>query len=474
MKKIYAFVLGLLGVVGASAQQDIVGGAVRVNNLHVAQNDSSLFVSMTLDVTGIGKMGSNRQMLLTPALVAGTDTVRLNDMILAGRNRWYAYVRNPERTKGTALYRVGKIHDIVYKDVVPYQTWMEKSSLVMLAGECACLNRIEQDRSDVLAALDYAPYDPALAWVVPNPGKDSIVIEGQALVEFRVNRTELDEHYRNNIAELGKILHTIDVVKNDPDCSITHVHIKGHASPEGLYANNVRLAEGRTATLKQYVRDLYHFADSVVTSSFEPEDWAGLRDSVKVSALPNKEAILQLIDDGSMKPDLKDWTIKRRYARDYAYMLAQYYPALRRSDYRVVYKIRDYTDIEEAKRIFNEAPAKLSLRELFDVANTYQPGSEEFQHVLETAALLYPDSEVANLNAANAAIVRKNYEGAAKYLQRAGDMPQTILVKGILAVVQSDYSAAQTCFEQAARAGVKEAEANLKEMERMKKRNVIK
>ena len=473
MKKIYAFFLGLLGVVSASAQQDIVGGAVRVNNLQVAQNDSSLFVTMTLDVTGAEAMGNNRQMLLTPALVAGTDTIRMHDVLLAGRNRWYAYLRNPERTRGAALYRVGDTHEIVYKDVVPYRKWMEKSSLVMLAGECACLDRIEQDRADSLATLDYAPYAPTFAWIVPDPGKDSIVIEGQALVEFRVNRTELDEHYRNNTAELGKILHTIDVVKNDPDCSITHVHIKGHASPEGLYANNVRLAEGRTATLKQYVRDLYHFADSVVTSAFEPEDWGGLRDSVMASVLPNKESILALIDE-PMDPDRKDWTIKRRYPKDYAYMLRQYYPALRRSDYRVVYKVRDYTDIEEAKRVFAEAPAKLSLRELFDVANTYEPGSEEFQHVLETAALLYPESEVANLNAANAAIVRKNYAGAAKYLQRVTDTPQAMLVKGILAAVQEDYPTARTCFEQAAQAGIKEAEENLKEIERMTKKNLIK
>jgi uncharacterized protein YbbC (DUF1343 family) len=34
--------------------------------------------------------------------------------------------------------------------------------------------------------------------------------------------------------------------------------------------------------------------------------------------------------------------------------------------------------------------------------------------------------------------------------------------------------AAEACFEQASQAGVKEAEANLKEMERMKKRNIIK
>lgn len=466
MKKIYACFFGLLCVVGAFAQQHILGGTVKVNGLQVAKNDSSLFVSMTFDVTEAGAIGTNRQLLLTPALVAGTDTVRLSDVLLAGRNRWYAYQRNPKRMQGASLYRAGDTRQIEYRDVVSYRSWMENSTLVMLAGECACVGTIEQDRMELLSALDFAAYNPTFAWLVPEPGKDFRVVEGQALVEFRLNRAELEEHYRNNQTELGKILHTIDLVKSDPDCSITHIHIKGHASPEGLYGNNVRLAELRTATLKEYVKSHYHLADGVVTTSFETEDWSSLRDSVVASALPNKEAILKWIDEPT-NPDVKEWNIRLTYPEDYAYMLEHYYPSLRRSEYRVVYKVRDYTDIDEAKRVFGEAPGKLSLRELFDVANTYQPGSEEFQHVLYTAALLYPHSQLANLNAANAAIVRNSYAEAEKYLQRAGDMPQAILARGILAAVHGDYSTAKTLLLQAKQAGVKEAEENLKEIERI-------
>ena len=58
---------------------------------------------------------------------------------------------------------------------------------------------------------------------------------------------------------MAKIRQTIDVVRNDADTRITALSIKGYASPEGSYSNNVRLAKGRTETLKNYVQSLYAF-----------------------------------------------------------------------------------------------------------------------------------------------------------------------------------------------------------------------
>ena len=72
-----------------------------------------------------------------------------------------------------------------------------------------------------------------------------------------MNRTEIHPDYRRNPEELKKILSTIDAVKNDADSKIISISIKGYASPEGSYSNNIRLAKGRTETLKEYVRKQY-------------------------------------------------------------------------------------------------------------------------------------------------------------------------------------------------------------------------
>ena len=55
--------------------------------------------------------------------------------------------------------------------------------------------------------------------------------------------------------------------------TITSLSIKGYASPEGPYANNERLAKGRTEALVDYVRNLYSFPAGLATTSWEAEDW---------------------------------------------------------------------------------------------------------------------------------------------------------------------------------------------------------
>ncbi len=45
---------------------------------------------------------------------------------------------------------------------------------------------------------------------------------------------------------------------------LSHIHIEGSASPEGPAPNNVRLAEGRAASLKRYLQDGIAYPDSVL------------------------------------------------------------------------------------------------------------------------------------------------------------------------------------------------------------------
>ena len=108
-------------------------------------------------------------------------------------------------------------------------------------------------------------------------GAETRELKGSAYIDFPVNRTEIYEDYRRNPIELAKIRATIDTVRNDADTRITSIRIKGYASPEGSYANNTRLAQGRTETLKDYVQRLYNFPSGVMatdTSLRTGQDWS--------------------------------------------------------------------------------------------------------------------------------------------------------------------------------------------------------
>ena len=194
-----------------------------------------------------------------------------------------------------------------YRTVVPFQGWMAAAILMMDEGECGCRCEVVMSDNEMLTALNFKPdvFKPTFVYLAPQAETVKIrEVKGSAYVDFPVNRTYINENYRDNYVELQKIRNTIDIVRNDADTRITSVFIKGFASPEGLYANNARLAKGRTAAVKEYVRKLYEFPDSLMVTAYEPEDWEGLTRYVETSDLPNKTGILDLIGS-EMEPDRK-------------------------------------------------------------------------------------------------------------------------------------------------------------------------
>ncbi len=107
------------------------------------------------------------------------------------------------------------------------------------------------------------------------------------------------------------------------------------------------------------------------------------------------------------------------------------------------FTIRQYTDIEEIKELLRTNPGKLSLNEMFVGASAMTPGTPEYNHAFEVAVLLYPDSEDANLNAANVAMQEKNFTKAEQYLKKAGSSTAAIYARGILEGLKGDYALAE-------------------------------
>ena len=242
--------------------------------------------------------------------------------------------------------------------------------------------------------------------------------------------------------------------------SITGIEIHGYASPEAPYNYNARLAEGRAKTLTDHVRRLVNLEDRLFKVTSTPEDWDGLREAVLSSNLEHKQEILDIIDDNKLTPDTRERKIKSNYPKEYRFMLDTYYPALRHSDYVVSYTVRPFS-VEEAKEILRTKPKQLSLEEMYLVAQTYEPGSDEFNEVFQTAVHLYPEDETANLNAACAEIERGDYKAASRYLAKAGNSPYAAHARGVMAMKQGNDDEARRQFTIAAQGGVKEAQQNL-------------
>ncbi|MDE7025912.1 MAG: DUF3868 domain-containing protein [Paramuribaculum sp.] len=473
MRKTTIFVLAtLLGLGSASESvaqktQDVIPG-VSVNGFAMTREGKYLAVEMAVDLTRLD-VNSNRAVLLTPRLVNGTDSLDMPAIGIYGRRRYYYYTRNGmESISGDkeTIFRASKKPDnIDYQNRVFFEDWMDGAALKFHRSDWGCCHEILAEYEGGLGTY-HEEFFPELVFVRP---KAEIMktrsLSGSAFIDFPVDQTVIYPEYRRNTVELGKIQATIDSVRGDNDVTITSVWLKGFASPESPYSHNTDLAVGRTKALKEHIRRLYDFPESIILTEYEPEDWEGLRRYVENSNLEHRAEILTLIDT-DMDPDAKELKIKRTYPQEYRFLLQHCYPALRHTDYRIDYNLRSFNDAEEIKRIMAKQPGKLNLNEFYIVAGTCEPGTVEFTDVFETAVRMFPDDEIANLNAANAAIRQDNFKMARRYLAKAGGSAETEYAKGALAIREEDYKTAVVHMKKASQMGLQKAETILAELEK--------
>lgn len=291
---------------------------------------------------------------------------------------------------------------------------------------------------------------------------------GQAYLDFAVGRSEIVPSFKDNAAELKKIYSLIESVKNDPDATITGITITGYASPEGTYQSNLVLSEKRAAALKNQIKAICGFPERLFKVSGQGEDWAMLDTLVSRSAMVDKYAILEIIRGTEIYDGRERKLMKLSGGQPYLSMKADLFPRLRRSDYELHYTVLPLT-VEKGKEVFRTNPSNLSLNEMFLIANTYDPGSDAFNEVFETAARIFPLDDVANLNAAASALDRKDILSATNYLKRVTELSAAYWNNmGVLSFLREDYETAANCFDKARQAGSGEASANLSELNKYK------
>lgn len=443
-----------------------------VSDATLVRNGELVRATMNINFDGL-KVKSSGATIIQPMIVNGTDTLRLETVGVYGRTSWYAGERNNRLqlggVDGKTLRYKKHMAPYNYDVTVPFQPWMAGSELVVEQTAYGCAgcekgNTMYGALAQYQGAGNLVPADVAVAVrdaYVPTLIYQAVVAEevktrelsGRAFVDFPVNRTEIYPDYRTNSVELAKIINTIDSVRSDKDITVTAITIKGFASPEGPYNNNIRLAKGRTAALRDYVRGLYSFPDNFISTSYEPEDWEGLKEYVETHEIENKQGILDIINS-DLQPDPKNTKLQKTYPAQYAFLLKNVYPALRHSDYTIRYDIRSFSDPVEIRELLRTTPGKLSLGEIYIAVQDLEPGSKEYNEIIETGARLFPTDPAANLNAANASMLRGDLELAAYYLERSGTSPEADYARGMLTAMKGDYKAALPLVEKAAQQGL--------------------
>lgn len=412
-----ALLLGVPAMV--SAQEPLV------SNVKLERSENKLLVSMDMDLNQLS-VRSNRIEALTPVLKNGTDSVCLKSVGLYGRRRYYYTQRNPKKNPLTAqdiqLRTNAKDKVVHYTDVVELQDWMNNAELRVGGRTYGCVScELANFTGNEAYKVPGAPvvaevFKPVFMYIRPEAETVKVrQLDATAYVNFRVSKMNIDPSYMNNTAELAKINETIAQVAAGH--KVTGISMKGFASPESPYANNERLAKGRVEAIRVYVAEHQHMPKELIKTAYEPENWEGLRAYVVEHDITNKQAILDIIDS-NREPDNKEYHLKSTFPAEYKMLLADCYPSLRRTDYSINYEVQHYTTLEDIRRVYKESPKNLSLEELFQLANSYEEGSDEFNEVFQTAVRLFPNSPVANFNAASDYMEMGRLDKAEEYLNK--------------------------------------------------------
>lgn len=292
--------------------------------------------------------------------------------------------------------------------------------------------------------------------------------EGKAYLDFVAGKSDILPDFRNNAAELGRIRQLVESIKNDGDADITGITIMGYASPEGTYHANYILSEKRAAALKRHIQSYYGFPERIFQVIAKGEDWETLDSLVAVSFMPEKHRILEIIRQTDIFDGRELKLMQLAGGVPYKKMKAELFPQLRRSEYKLNYTVKPFS-IEKGKEVFKRKPSNLSLNELFLVANTYDTGSEQFTEIFETAARLFPDSDVANNNAAAGALSRKDIVAAERYLLKVQNQNAAYHNNmGMLYGLKEEWEKANESFRRAKDSENKEAAINMEELKKRK------
>lgn len=447
---------------------------LRISNDSIKIIKGKIAVSFRLDL-GEHMVYNQHKRIITPVICTHDykTEVTLPAVIINGRNRSIKEQRSGltgGESENTYIVLTGNDAEnksVNYHIRTDYIPWMEQARLIVrqeVTG-CACGGLLEEEQV-LKEQLLYIPH-PKASPEMECP-KDFVPrkIQKDAFLIYPVNQTRLYPERYGNAGELEKIDSAMVYVQQNPDYEIRHIDITGFASPEGSYAHNVELAEGRAESLRTYICQRYQTEPSLMEVRPGAENWEGLKQVLSNSQLPYKDEILQLIDsiDNS---DLREEAIRRvGGGQPYRTLLNTVYPNLRKNTFTISYISKERT-LEEARKLADKQPQELNAYEFYNVAHRfYTEDKEAYRNLLLEAADTYPDNAIACNNAAGICLETGNLDKAEMYLNQTGNEPFTWNNRALLLWKKGKKEEALIWWKKAAAQGDQTAQENLKETEK--------
>ena len=447
---------------------------VRARNLQVTPADGRTILTLDIVLDSM-RVPSNRYRAFTPvirSLADPTVETRLKTLIVTGRTQDIVF----ERDGIDKLYRDncekirrynGTEQTFAYTDAIDAEPWHENCEVMLEADLCGCGDQMKNQKFPLATLKKLNPWElTELATQEPDTYKPTRELHGTAYITFVVDRWEMKPDYMNNFRELRKITDTLDIMVADPNITVNRIKIHGWASPESPYNHNDMLATNRAKSLTDWLRQNYQLpASAFAPAEATPENWLGLQEAINnmdTDELPHKSEISTIVSDLLAQDslviariaDATEARIKKLYPQEYMNLLKNIYPGLRRSDYEITFNIKQFNTIQECLDIYRTKPHQLSRHELWQVAQTMKPFSDEYNRVMQTTLNYYPEDETANVNLAAVALAQQDILKAQTLLEHAGNGGAAEKLRAVIDIVQGNYDSAKRHLDAAERQGI--------------------
>ncbi len=141
--------------------------------------------------------------VLTPQITDGKNVVKLSPIGMCSKDKFYPNLKayGFEGKEGENVYTKKDLPTVVsINETVPYEKWMDGSRLELVgAYEGCCGDSGEEDADENAGYKEKCiEFEPAFRGTTPQKKVETIT--GEAIVDFPVNGTTLNEKYHNNTA----------------------------------------------------------------------------------------------------------------------------------------------------------------------------------------------------------------------------------------------------------------------------------
>ena len=313
-------------------------------------------------------LGKSRSVVITPILHKPDESVALEDLMIRGgrfsllqeRDYWQ-YETYVERFRPDTEGREAAFNRFVkfpYPEDVRLDSLVEgRSTVTYYYSQAVKTDETSKKmlvtlQGQVLAVDDSAyrlPPSDTLSYVVSSMLSfvdtvpryrikvidKFVTVEDRNYIQFFVGDTRVVDTLGDNRRQLDKIAGLMRRIVEQQEFYVDTITLTAASSPEGAYAFNDRLSQGRAAALKRYlVRRYGRSIDTMLTVRWVAEDWAELTNRIRTDReIVNRDAILELIA-AEKNPDRREQAIRLRFPKEYAYIRSVIYPQLRAVNFR--------------------------------------------------------------------------------------------------------------------------------------------